>query len=505
MVNSELVATLRTLSKQEQKKLEQFLESPYCTGKKDNSRALLLVRAIFGALKKGEKGHSALHREALFDSIFGKKKKFTGPIFNRLTTETLDWTRTFIVMEMMDRQRRPVLDHAQLLNFFREKGEIDLSEKYFQRLDRQIKGKAQPDNLDFFHKWQAEAAKTFYLGTKSGHKDDFNMRQSLLAQKEYFLIEYLETLTALFNLNRFTPVLSKEAIQAYLAEIDGLDKKPKSQTPIILLSRKVLQFMHEPPTKAEATFREFMDLLALHQKDLALEHLKRMEDFAYNFCTARYINPVYKKLLSELHRRRLQPERLNRERHILALELLSMVKLGLLQGQYELVESLIHTFKNRILGPASSEKHYLLCLAMLYAYTNRLEAAHDIVRNLNFHDITYRYHTKALEIRLIYDWMPNNAEYLESKLNSYKVTLSREIALHEHRLLLYRNFGNFMIRINHWRQQLVPDWGHLQSIREELNQLEPVHDKTWMQEKIQELFQQKPPGKGKPKGDASKP
>ncbi len=497
MVNSELVATLCTLTKQEQTRLKHFLQSPYFTEGKDAPHEIRLAEEIFTALSAGKAVNGALDREVLYAKIYPESKKFVPSTISNLATSTLNLVRKFFVAEMYGRIDQPLHDNTHILNFLLEKGAYDLCEKYLRKAELKKTPKTGPDNLSFLFNWQFENAKGIFLGMKSRQNGDFNLKKSLSALEEFYLIERLDTLTSIFNLNRFTPVLQKKERDLLIAEIDQWANKSCFKNPIVQLSRKALLFLDDRSPQAEKEFGEFMLMLSKHEKTLSLYHLKRMEAFAYNFCTKRFEQQKFRDMLFDLYRRRMKPERLSKESTIQAAEFLSMVKTGLLKGEIKLVQSLLDTFRNRIKGPQASEKYYQFCLAMLHFKQGKFDEAEAIVFQLNFHDSMYKFAAKALEIKLIYEATKNYSTQMDSKLNAFKSNISRQPKITADKLKGFRNFVNLMIRLNHWHMQLKKNWRLLWRMLQEVQKSDSFAERIWLEEKLTTLLGDAPPGHSK--------
>ncbi|MCB9315008.1 MAG: hypothetical protein H6569_02610 [Lewinellaceae bacterium] len=491
MVNSELVATLRTFSKQEKHSLELFLHSPYCTDGKDASKEWLLVKQLFKALASGNDGASGLTKKMLYAGIF-PKRDYVPQTINNLATSTLKYIRKFIVAQMDQSLDRPVHNHTQILRFFQEKGDFDLCDKYQQRLERESAQINSHDLIAFMQNWQAEEAKSDFWGMKTEQKGDFNLQGSLAAFDQFYLIKRLEMLTAIFNQNSLSPILQDQEVAEYIREVDCWATKPSYKHPLVQISRKALVFLQSDTAGAEQVFEEFRTMLQDQEASLSLYYLKRFESLAYNFCARRFREKPYREILFDLLRRRIRPDRLNKEGTIQHIEMLSMIKTGVLGKEFELVQTLLNTFKNKIKGPQSSALYEDFCQAFVYFYTGRFQEAHHLIMHLNFHDTSYKYMHKLLEIKILFEAGENDFDLIESKLMAFRVALARERNIAREKILFQRNFVNTMLHFNNWWRQPYKDWEQLETMYQEVVDNPMISERIWLIQKMKELLNTAP-------------
>ncbi len=497
MVNSELVATLRVFSEPEKHSLELFLHSPYCTGGKDATKEWLLANQIFDALALGPDGAPGLKKKALYAAVF-PQRAYVPQTINNLATSALKYVRKFIVTQMGQAFDRPVHNHMQLLHFFREKGDYDLCDKYLQRLERETAQNNSPDHIDLMQAWQAEEVKSDFLGMKTEQKGDFNLKESLAALDQFYLIKRLEVLSTIFNQNSLSPILHEQEVTEFIREVDCWAGKPAYNHPLVQLSRKTLVFLHSGDPGVEQVFEEFRTMLQAREASLSLYYLKRFESLAYNFCARRFREKPYREILFDLLRRRIHPDRLNKEGTIQHIELLSLIKTGIMGKEFELVQALLDTFKHKIKGPQPSALYEDFCQAFIYFYTGRFQEAYQLILQLNFHDTSYKYVHKMLEIRLLFEAAQKDFDLIESKLMAYRVALTRERNISQEKILVQRNFVNTMLHLNNWCRQPYKDWGQLEAIYQEVIDNPVRSERIWLIQKLKDLLSTAPAGAIKP-------
>ena len=486
MEKSELVTTLKVFSAPERERLTLFLQSPYCTGHPDTTQELSLVKHILAAFADGQMGNGRLDRQVIYGVIF-PDRAYREQTLSNLASSTLKLIRRFIEAEMLQRMNRPEQEYSSVIQFLSEKGAIDLCEKYIKRLERSQRSETAWDNLDFYLNWRAEQIKSRFLGMHNLLTDDYNLKESLTALKKYYLVEYLDTLTTLFNQNRLTPLLGPEERQQCLDELENWETLPFFQQVLVQLYLKALLFFHLDGKPAEEAFREFMTLLQEHESHISLYHRKRLEAFAYNFCVRRFNDEEHRNVAFQLFQRWIEPERLNDSATIFANEVLSLVTVGLAGKQFEWIQKFLETYRHRIQGSQPSEDYYRFNLALLLFYQGEFDRAREIIVRLNLPELQYKYLSKTLEIKLFFETGEEDFELVESKLNSLNVALSRETKLPKERKKRYTLFVNFMMRINRWRGQVDRDSNWLEKIAEDLQSAQNTADWRWLTQKVEQL------------------
>lgn len=486
MEKSELVSTLKAFSAPERKHLVLFLQSPYCVGGQDTTQELSLVNYIFGVFTEGQSGNGRLNRHVLYQVIF-PDREYREQTLSNLASDTLKLIRRFMEAEMLKRMGRTEREYSSVIQFLSEKGAIDLCEKYIKRLARTQKPESEWDNQDYYLNWRVEQVKSLFMGMHNQLTGDYNLRESLVALKKYYLVEYLDILTTLFNQNRLTPVLSPEERQIYLGELENWRSLPFFEQSLIQLYLKALHFFHLDGRPAEEVFQSFMHLLQENKAHISLYHRKRMEAFAYNFCARRFNQEQYKNVLLQLFEHWIEPERLNSNSTIYAHEILSLVTVGLAARQFDWVEKFLKTYRDRIQGGQPSEDYYQFNLALLFFYRGEFDRARDIVVRINLPELQYKYLSKTLEIKLFFEAGTDEYELVESKLNSLNVALSRESRMPAERKKRYTLFVNFMMRLNRWRGQADPDPKWLDKIAGDLQSAQNAAEWRWLTEKVEQL------------------
>lgn len=483
MEKSELVSTLKLFSAGERKQFDLFLKSPYCTGVPDTQHEQALAACLFGALDDPAGTAGRFDNEVVYRQVY-PGRDYKAQTLSNLASSVLKLARRFIAAEIEQQMGRPERENSNIIQYLTGKGAVELCEKYITRLERSQNPESARDDLDYYLGWRSEQAISRFQGNNNRLTDDYNLQTSLVALQKFYLAEYLNALSSLFNQNRMTPLLTPEQRQTYLDDLERWRDLPFFHGPLVQLYLKVLQFLHLDDPEAEKVFRDFMTRMEEFEAQLSPYHLARMEAFAYNFCVRRFTKMEYKDVVFDLFRRWIAPGRLNANIMVTANDCVSYVTTALAGGQADWAEQFLEKYRHRIKGAQASEAYYLFGKALLLFHRDKFEEALDIVLRLNFQEMQYKYMSKTLEIKLFYE---TGSDLLDSKLNNLNVALSRENRMPPEKIKRYTQFVHFTQRIDRWRHHPDSDLKWLDKIAEDIKNAQNTVEFTWLTKKVRQL------------------
>lgn len=483
-----MVAMLRVFSEQEQQRLELFLQSPYFSKGVKAQQSLLLVQLICRYLSEGSAA-GAWSPEKIYAQIFTDKDTYRAPTLNNLISHTLKLVRKFIEIEMLTQNLGPVRTHTLHTQFFLDKGEFDLCDKYLNRLEEQRTLEETWDDAGYYANWQAEWVKSMCQGMQNRVTDDYNLKVSLSALEKFYLLQRLDILATLFNQNRLTPVIDPTERQILIDGIEGWAYLPFFERPVVQLYRKVLLFLHLEEKAAEPEFDAFLELLYQEEKNLSLSHLKRFESFAYNFCVRRFTQEKFRNILFDLFHRWVQPDRLSQQETVQSNLMLSMVHTGLLTQQFDWVNAFLEAYRHRISGTQPSEDYYQFGRALYFFNMNQFDRAQNLLVQLNFHEILLKYFSKTLTIKVFYEIGKENFDLIQTHLYNLKVALYRENRMPEEKKDRYKLFVRFMNRLVGLQLEPELDRSALRKLATDVNNKQNAAEWKWLTLKIKALLE----------------
>ncbi|MFN0016387.1 MAG: hypothetical protein ACKVU2_17740 [Saprospiraceae bacterium] len=484
MLNSDLVGNLRTFTKAEKNNLVLFLQSPYCTNGEDISKESALIRHVIDVLSdaKNTGGNDRLKKEVVHTHLFGNRS-FNPNTFRNLQVSSLALIHDFIHAERQKNSTRQVGIQISLVQFFTEKGEIELASKYLQRMERTRSAKNSKDLTDFFLDLEAEDTKSSFMSAHTEIKDDINLLDALKSLETYTWARRLDLYLTLFSVLRSASIKSKEEIKAIIETTEASLQQPHLDIPLFRLHLLAMQMLDETGKTSDKFFASFMVELRMYRDSLSEYHLFRLEQTAYNFCVKNFNTPEYRDILFELHKSRLNLE--PADAHVLALEFLSNVKTGILGGQTDLVRSYIEKNRSQILGPQDAEHYYQFALAFYYFSIGEIGQSRKIVASLpNFYDIGYKYFSKLLEIKIFYEGGAGDRDLFLTRLHNLRMTLDREKSLNQEKRDGYINFLKYVLKLERLRLAEKPGKARLSKLLEDVEAEINMNERFWLKAKI---------------------
>ena len=483
MIKSDLVEILHVLTTDERARLQDFLHSPYFNRGRDLAEVVTLIRQIYraGAIGRDE----TLEKKRLYAAVF-PDQPFIFNKLEKLASETLKWVRRFIETEMQSRQVRPEEGLILRAEFFMEKGLDD----FYWRISEQLQAKwavnnPQWDSKDYYLRWVAEQHKAEHLGERNTKKDDNNLRRSLLALDEFYLLERLQTCIILLSQNRVTPVLSREQSMALSEGLDAAHFAPFFEKPVGQLLRRAVMLLSYEDSFSDDDFDEYFRLLHEYQTLLPEKFLRDFETIAYNLCVPRYHRQLrYREYLFQLLCRFIESGRIYHNGFISAGMFQSAVTIRLLRKEYNEALQFLENHRHRIIGSQHPEEYYQFNLANYYFHIGQYDNALSIIHKVSYEEMQYKCSAKILEIKILYE---TDSNVLDSKIDAAKVYFFREQYIPPDKKEMYSRFIDFMRRLKH--PQTEVNLERARKLLEEIRESPRIAEWPWLVEKSEQIVQ----------------
>jgi hypothetical protein len=491
MNKSDLVTILETLTLKERDCLVDFLQSPYYTKGRNLAEVITLIGLIYQALANGES--EKLEKMQLYSGVYPAQPY----IFNKLeklASETLKWVRRFIEVEMREKAARPEEGMILRAEFMMHKGLDSFGNRIWEQLQAKWAAFSPHwDSKDYYLRWVNEKQKAEHLSKNNTKKDDNNLRRTLHALNEFYLLERLKTSIFLLNQNRLVPIMTREQC---LALSEGLDNEHFArffEQPVGQLFRSAVVLLSDAGHSPDENFEHYYTLLNQHASMLPEELLGDLETIAYNFCVPRYHRqPRYREFLYELLQKFIQSGRVYHNGMISAGMFQSIMTILLLRKEYDQALQFLEKHRHCIIGGQNRDEYYLFNLANYYFHIARYEKALDILLQVSYEEMQYKFSAKILEIKILYE---TDSPVLDSKIDAAKVYFYREQTIPLEKKEMYGRFVDFMRRMIH--PQTAFSMERISKLQDDIHQAPPIAEWPWLIEKVEALMQ---PFKGKKQG-----
>jgi len=303
------------------------------------------------------------------------------------------------------------------------------------------------------------------------------------------IVENLDLFYIADKLKYYCYVLS----QKYILSIDEYDqnfieeiishvkeKKYKNIPPIAIYYQISLTLI-EP--NDESHYFKLKDLVEKYTLQFPRREAYDIYDYAINYCI-RKINTGYSHFLNEYFE--LYVDFLEREivfinGKLTPIHFRTVIVAALRLKKYEWVDAFIKNYQDR-LPEASKENAVTFNTARLHFYQKNYVKVIELLREVEYEDVTYNLTSKAMLLITYYDL--DEIEPLYSLMESFRVFLNRHKEIPPQRRKNYLNLIKFTKKLT---KIIAGDKKAIDKIKTEIGSTPALVNKNWLKEKIAEL------------------
>jgi hypothetical protein len=479
MLKSELIKTLALFSEEEKQRFLDFLCSPYFQDGHNHPLTLRLVECIFENIHAASE--DGLKRDHLYSLLYPEDPKVVRNKLEKQFSETMKSVRQFFRTEYVLRRFDEKWEPLAEVDFYRRKSDVDTTKRLFSRLDKITFDSTWGYDEQLLH-LELHRCKQLFLSQIYRRNGDQNLLQLLSTLDQFALREKALRIFELFSLNRLTPFLEKTEQEALLKILENQPPSEYSKSIEFAMIQQAL-FIFSSEENQDDAFFDFTEKLHANQDKLNSDTLNQFEAFAINYCIKRYGESVFQPILYGLFKDRVASRRCYTSHgKIVASEYQSVVKVGLLEKDFDWVEQFIEENKERVEGSQDAVYYYQYNLACLHFEKGNFEAVLEQLAILNYNETMYKASLKVLEIKTLYELQ---SEVLDAKIEAAKVYFHRDKLLPEYQNKMFSNFVDFMRQLIHHSTAVSPD--RIQKLKEKLEASTAYAEYFWLKEKIAEL------------------
>ncbi len=479
MTKSTLVEILGAFNETEQRRLIDFLRSPWCTAGWQSPEPVELVSHIFESLNQRRPAN--LRKEIIYGHIF-PGRPFVFNKLEKLFSSTLKLVRQFIHYESFTQQCLPEQEYLLQAEFFRKKGAYDECEQIYEKLAKWQQNKQNWGAREYTLNWQIEHGKHNYKSEVYQKKDDQNLLSTLEALEELYLSERLFYTCLLLNINQVTPVLSPDAVSTLVSQSAHPQNTRFFASATGSLFRKAVIILTSED-QAEDDFELFCRHLDKYQHQLPDFLYSHFESFAINRCVRHFSNPGYQAILFRLLKQRVEEGRSFVDGKISASEFQNVVKIGLMQKEFDWVWQFMQANRHNIYGSQHPEEYFRFNIANYWFYTGHFDKALDVLLTSDYEELQYKYSAKLMEIKILYEL---ESDILPSKIDAAKIFFYREKYIPKDKKEMYCRYADFMRRLIRPQTAVNPD--RIRKLLQELEDNPQIAEFFWVKEKLEEML-----------------
>ncbi len=474
MTDPKLLLLLKSLSKDEIKSLDKFIQSPFF-----NTNSKLLELFSYLKSKYPEFNHVCLDKKNIFSMLF------PGKPFSDLRTRQYLSSLTVLVEQFITICRIQKDTTTRQFALLEEMLSRD-SEKYFNHTLSHVaqNGRDAYQNGEFYrNQFRLEEIRSRFIATSAQRQNRF------IAQPDFSkTLHHLDTFYLIYKLKYCCEMLNFKTIGALEKEtilldeiLDLLRKKDYSDTPAVNIYHKILLTLTEPDN--EENFERLLQTLKSNDHLFPQSETREIYIYAQNFCI-RQINKGKTRFLNEIldiYQILLEREIILEKGVLSPWDYKNIVVTALRLNEFQWTENFINDYKKK-LPEHERENAYTYNLAKFYFYKKDYSNVLKLLQEVEYNDVFYSLDSKAMLLKTYYEL--NEVDSLDSLMDSFKIYLQRNKALSEHHVKTYKN----LLRITHRLTRIIPkDKKRIELLEAEIEQTKPLADIGWLREKMEEL------------------
>lgn len=475
MHQSKLIKLFQILSEGEIKRLAKFLKSPFFNANPSIIKLYTLLRKVHPNYTSAQ-----LTNEKVFKKVFPKRTYDHQKLLNLMSDFTGILQRYLQILQL---EKKPQEQDRLLLKAYAERPnaygmfvkQVQKANKYLEVLPYR--------NAEFYQK-----------------KFQLNQLYFNHPETDLFQLSKTEYDTSMQHLDRWF-LLEKLLLSCEMKARE----KPLSETYHVWLLAEIREGIHLYPVESPITavYLEMLDLLD-HEQESSYYRLKDL--FFNNFDL--FSRPQQKNILQSLINYTIRKgnrgalgfitENLELYKFGLSKNLfleygilndmiyISIVNIALRTGENTWCINFIETYQD-YLPPGSYKDAQSLATALWLYAENKPKETISILREVDFLNVYYQIQARVLLIRVFFEAFQNGEDYLElifSQSEAFERYLRRNKKVSNNQKEALLNFILMVKKLTKHKTESVHGTQENEKLKQEINSIELVYNKTWLLEQI---------------------
>ncbi len=474
LLSDKLITLLRTFGKIELNRLRKFVESPYLNDEPDVLRLFDICHAI---LKKNPNDLAHLTKGKVWKKLFAPKP------YNDLYLRRMASDLTQLAIRFRAMEQRNEIPTDQWLN---EQKALEAAglDKHLAGVERQITRHIEDTSI---------LDTEFYLFTFQYYWNIFNRSYRVVAATDYMAKllpadHALESFYITQKLKMYVAWLSYRQFRNTDRSLplppgfwEHIENTSFDLIPMVGVYKLVVNILQNPAE--ESLFVELLQKLEDIGDSLSVADYRECCFIAQNYCALK-INEgksEYYNRANEIFKIMVKRGALIEDGQLAEGIYKNIITTGLRAGEHKWVEQFIEEY-SWYLPPAIRENAYAYNLANLYSHLKDYNRAMEVLRSVEYTDVTYALGAKTILLRIYYE----QGEYmaLDSLIDSFKIYLRRNKQISKNLQKEYNNFLNLVKKLTTIRPG---DKKALAEFKERVLASSYNTPKKWLKDKIAEL------------------
>ncbi len=463
------------------RRFRELAASPYFNKHRD-------VLALVKLLEKHYPDFSPARcsREQLSRELFAERPKpqqHLAVIF----TYTLRLFYEFIALE--EGRKQPEERQLLQLKFLRRRGLFKTYEKQQARLQKKLQEKTVRDSRYHQLAFALETEKNRYHNLLNTYESAAQIVKKQQQLDMFFLSEKLRDACELHIRNKITQHNYELPLGNTALAIVQKKEAPYQQIPSIAIYHRILNVLRKPDEK---DFEQLLKELQKAENAFEREELQNIYNYLQNHCIEQ-INSgktEYLRKAFELYKTLLEKNLLLDERGFLPeWHYKNITTIGLRLQEEGWIDEFLTSYRE-MLPPESRDAAFAFNRAAWHYACGNYEQVLRLLAQLEYHDFRYYLGAKSLLLRTYYEL--EEYEALSALAEAFRQYLKRHKILADERVKAFRRLLRFtrralLIKINKKYTSPEKNRAELQKLKQQILQTEPVINREWLLQKLEEI------------------
>jgi len=496
--NSKVLKLLRQFDKKELKDLGLWLHSPIHNG---SEKVIKLYESIIYRWRNNNK---SLNERILLKSIgvisSASQKKPITQEDRKVLQQTLHLlylqTQDFLVWKNI--QQDDIQAKRRVMDAFLEKTSYALIPPILSKSKNKLESMPLRDikySENVFSLTEMEFYMTILLGNRNTNTE---LQRVIETLRQSFFSKSLKYYCSVIN---YEKILKVKFDYPFLEHIKvHLENSSDKEIPVIrvyYLLLKLLQY------EQQGDYYDLKKYLFKHLSNFGTTDIRQFFNFMTNYCI-RKVKYGFEEFIQErfeIYQKGIGLKCWSAGTYFSEHQFVHIVKTALALREIDWVQTFFENHKN-LLNPKVKDVFVNYYQALLSFELKQYDKAQDHLGQINTaDDFVYYIQFKILYIKIFYDTKTLNIDNADSHPINYEAEALRQYLLEgnnknmaETTRLLYSNFTNFFKRILNRKKKLLYDepitTANLEALQNDLADLKPLIERTWLEEKITELIKE---------------
>lgn len=490
MQNTKLIQLFATLTKEELKKLEKYLESPYFHTKLQSRQLMqhlaqqfdkwyLLYHEYRDSTEKDpeleNKLESLLSKEAVAEALF-PDVPYNDQKMRRIIFESKKVLSDFLFQLALSNQPRlPELKQITLLQHHLKRGELALFESQLKEAQQ------YRDNLDNLHSqyfeyaYQVEELYNNYLINTRGRDDSFQL-----------MSDHLDTAYLISKLRIFCAMLTRSKVYKFKYEYrlmdeltDAIESFDFSTAPLLEIYYLILKLEREKAKPGD--YKRLYELIGLHQPHIPLTEVRQIYGFMLNYLLRESRKPktdYYPEIFSLLQKM-IKEDLIYADGQIAPYYFELCVSTAGKVKAFDFAEDFIYEHEDRLIGKDAQEVFDFSLLVLLF-YKGEYRAILKRIDMLKFKVVRSQIRLRILKLKTLFESKETESFFLLCDSLKKFIRSKKEIGETAH--TFYYNFVSLADKLG----KIAFNQRKSEGMEQEIEETQAA-EKEWLMEKYLEL------------------